>query len=797
MERLMLLIRNGLGGLLIVITLLFIFLNARVAFWVAAGIPVALLATVGFMMLLGQTINMISLFGLIMMLGIIVDDAIVVGEHTATRFASGDTPLEAAETGARRMMLPVMAAMATTAAAFAPILIIRDTIGQIMGVLPFVVICVLVASLVECFLILPGHLAHALAPKRRIGWSYLRHLIISFLVGIAVLMVSMRSGTDGNSLTPLNQLASAKAQMPLPLFALILAAGSFFAGAAVEAVISLISMRARRRKSGIEETGRAEENWFRRNFDAMFGRFRDGPFSRLVELSFTWRYVTVSIAVSLLMVIALGLFVLGGRVSFVFFPSPESENITARVVFNAGIPEERAVEILGALEDSLLDTEQKLTGGSEQLVAATFITLGQAGRNTGDNLAQMSVQLTTSERRTIRTADIISAWRRNLPDLAGIKRIAVLATRGGPPGRDLDIRFSGGDVDTLKQAASEIIDIVSAIPGTSGVADDLPFGKPELVLTLTPRGTALGFSVSDVGRQVRDAFEGAIPRRFALGDDEVTIRITQTTRQLGGAALRNFELRSPAGEFVPLTEIVDLEEKQGFSAIRREDGQTTVSITADLATDIMTTENAIEILKDGPMPSIAAGYGLSWEFAGRAEERKKAFEDLGLGVSIALTIIYVILAWTFANYWRPLAIMAIIPFGIVGAIFGHWLLGYSISVLSFISLLGLAGILVNDSIVLVSRLDERLSQGETLDEAAVGASRDRLRAVLLTSLTTIGGLIPLMFEKSIQAQFIVPMAVTIIFGLGMATLLVLFLVPAFVGIGADFKTAIQAIFFQP
>ncbi|MEM7464723.1 MAG: efflux RND transporter permease subunit, partial [Pseudomonadota bacterium] len=794
MERLMMLIRNGLGGLVIVVSLLFIFLNARVAFWVAAGIPVALLATVGFMMLLGQTINMISLFGLIMMLGIIVDDAIVVGEHTATRFSEGDTALEAAETGARRMMLPVMAAMITTAAAFAPILLIRDTIGQIMGVLPFVVISVLIASLIECFLILPGHLAHALAPKRRAGWSYLRHLVISFLVGAFVLMASSRAGADGSSLSIFNQLAAARSQLPLPFFILLLAAASFLVGAAVEGVINLIKSFARRGKGQLDEIGRPEDNWFRRNFDAMFGRFRDGPFASLVALSFNWRYVTVSIAVSLLMVIALGLFVLGGRVSFVFFPSPEAENMFARVVFNAGIPEERAIAVLGELENSLRDTEEKLTGGSEQLVAAYFTTLGSAGRNTGDNLAQMRVQLTTSERRTIRTKDIISAWRKNLPDLAGVKRISVIAARGGPPGRDIDLKITGGDVDTLKQASAEIIDMVSAVPGTSGVADDLPYGKPELVLKLTPRGTALGFSVSDVGRQVRDAFEGAIPRRFALGDDEVTIRVTQSTRQQGGAALRNFELRSPAGEFVPLAEIVDLEEKQGFSAIIREDGQTTVSITADLATDVMTTENAIEILRNGPMPAIAERYGLSWEFGGRAEERKKAFEDLGLGVMIALTVIYIILAWTFSNYWRPFAIMLIIPFGIVGAILGHWLLGYSISVLSFISLLGLAGILVNDSIVLVSRLDERLGEGQSLDEAAVGASKDRLRAVLLTSLTTIGGLIPLMFEKSIQAQFIVPMAVTIIFGLGMATLLVLFLVPAFVGIGADINLAIRTIF---
>ncbi|MCA9135019.1 MAG: efflux RND transporter permease subunit, partial [Planctomycetales bacterium] len=193
--------------------------------------------------------------------------------------------------------------------------------------------------------------------------------------------------------------------------------------------------------------------------------------------------------------------------------------------------------------------------------------------------------------------------------------------------------------------------------------------------------------------------------------------------------------------------------KQGFSAIQRRDGKTAVAITGDLDSDILTTDQAIKVLTEGPMPQIAQRYGLSWEFSGRAEESARAFEDLQIGVMIALAAIYIILAWVFSDYWRPIAVMAIIPFGIVGAVFGHWLLGYKLTMMSLISLLGLAGILVNDSIVLVSRMDERLSEGEDLREAAVGASRDRLRAVLLTSLTTIGGLVPLLFEQSVQAKF--------------------------------------------
>jgi len=265
-------------------------------------------------------------------------------------------------------------------------------------------------------------------------------------------------------------------------------------------------------------------------------------------------------------------------------------------------------------------------------------------------------------------------------------------------------------------------------------------------------------------------------------------------RNSGTAALRNFELKSPAGEFVPLSEVVSLTERQGFAAIERIDGKATVSVTADIDTKVSTTEKAIEELEASNLQQIADRFGISYRYSGRDEERRKAFADLQIGAIIALAVIYIVLAWVFASYWRPIAVMLIIPFGIVGAVFGHYILGLKLTILSFIGLLGLSGILVNDSIILVSRLDERIDEGDELKEAAIGASRDRLRAVLLTSLTTIGGLIPLMFEKSLQAQFLLPMATTMVFGLASATLLVLFLVPALVGIGEDIRRLLIALF---
>lgn len=699
-DRINLLVKNGLSGLLLVVVVLFLFLNARIAFWVAVGIPVAMFTTLGFMWVSGQSINMMSLFALIMCLGIVVDDAIVVGEHTATRYAMGDDPVMAAERGTGQMMWPVIAAILTTQAAFFPLLMIRDTIGQIMYALPMVVLAVLTASLIECLMILPGHLRH-----------------------------------------------------------------------------SLSSMRA--------EPGR-----FRRAFDAGFGWVRDRPFRAVVSLSYHWRYMTLALSVTGL-VLALGL-VSAGRVGFQFFPTAESENITTRLTFAAGTPEAAVLDGVGRVEEALRTAERNLGAEPGDLVVTSFATIGKAGQSRGMNFAEVGVQLTLSEAREVRTSDIIAAWREAVPRIPGLENFTMSGRRGGPQGRDIDIRLSGASSTVLKEAVLEVQDLLSTYPGVSAVDDDLPYGKPEIVMALNPRGEALGFTPLSVGQQVRDAFEGALARRVPAGEEEIAIRVRRDQQVAGVGGLMDLRLRSPGGEFVPLTEVVSLEERQGFAVIQRIDGKTTVSATADVDQDVVTTVELVQALAAGPLQAVLSKYGVTYEFSGREEERRNSFEDLRFGAVVALGAIYLILAWVFASYWRPLAVMTIIPFGITGAILGHYLMGFPLTILSLMGLLGLAGILVNDSIILVSRVDARLRTGERLADAAIGASCDRFRAVLLTSLTTVGGLIPLLFETSLQAQFLLPMAVTLVFGLSVATVFVLFLVPAVVGIGDDISRVASA-----
>ncbi|WP_417685160.1 efflux RND transporter permease subunit [Roseibium sp.] len=776
--RITLLLDNGLSGLVLVVAILFLFLNARIALWVAMGIPVAMMATLGIMWLAGESINMISLFALIMMLGVIVDDAIVVGEHTATRLSMGDSPDEAAINGANSMLAPVLAAGATTVAAFLPILLVGDVLGQIMGTLPVVVVSVVIASLVECFFILPGHLAHSLGSKP--GWTWWRVVV---LAGAPALFLSGLASQPDLAVPPyLDFLAVPMRGLHGTLgvfrFEIVLILGCFAVAVFIEALLQLLRMRGQRRNPD------NRPGWFRRGFDTGFDWIRDNPFKGLVGIAVSWRYVTFALAIACL-ILATGL-MRGGRVGFTFFPSPEAENLSASIFFHAGIPEADAIEGVRKIEAALRTAEAKLTEGLDQkLTVASYVTLGRSGNNRGDNVAEISVQLTPSEERTIRTPEVVRAWRKEVPEIAGASRIAIAESRRGPPGRDLDIRLTGASLQDMKAAALELQEELSGFPGTSGVTDDLPYGKPELLIELTPRGRALGFTVESAARQIRNAFEGKIARRFAEGDEEVTLRVRQQLEDGGSEILRRMSLRTNAGEFVPLTEVVDLTDTQGFSVILRRDGKTVVTVVADVDSTVTSNNEIIQELSKAYLPALADKYGLTYSFAGKAEEQSNAFSDLMTGVAMAVAGIYIILAAIFASYSRPIIVMSIIPFGIVGAITGHYVMGFNITILSLIGLLGLAGILVNNSIILVARFEERRQEGKDVTSSAILASCDRLRAVFLTSLTTIGGLLPLMFESSLQAQFLLPMAITIVFGLGTATVLVLMMVPALLKIGDD------------
>lgn len=701
-ERIDLLVFNGLTGLILVLGVLFLFLNARVALWVAVGIPASLLATVAIMWASGQTINMISLFGMIMAIGIVVDDAIVVGEHAEHRFRHGYSALDAAVVGARRMAAPVSSSTLTTIAAFLPLFVISGIMGQIISAIPFVVVAVLLASLLECFFVLPAHLHHALkAPVRD------------------------------------NRVSRWRAQ-----------------------------------------------------FDAGFERFRETRFRAFAEGAIRKRYLTVAVAVGA-MVIAIAA-VVGGRVPYQFFPSPEPDKIYANIEMVAGSSRDETRAAVIEVEKALFNAVRQWVDDPDELIVLSLgkvgTVVGQRGgvstTATSDTVGGVNVELTSSEIREVRANEIISAWREAVVRPAGVETLSFEGQRTGPTGGDMDVRLRGGEIEDLKRAAAEVVALLSRYEGVDDVDDNLPYGKPELILKVNARGHALGFDTADVARQVRNTIDGAVAKRFPRGDEEVWVRVRFERELLDHDLLDTMYLRSATGAEVPLREVVDISKDVGFARVRREGGQREVAITAEIDMSKTRPQQIHEaLLKDG-LIDIAGRYDLSYEFAGRAEDQRETNADMLLGTVLGLTFIYIILAWVFSSYARPLVVMAVIPVGLVGAVIGHAVWGFDLTILSIFAILGLSGIVINDSIVLVTTIDERL-QTEARLPAVVNGSCDRFRAVLLTSATTIGGLSPLLFETSLQAQFLIPMALTLVFGLAVTTFVVLLLVPALIMIQGD------------
>lgn len=697
---------NALSGMAIIVVVLLFFLNTRVAFWVAMGIPISLFATFALMWATGQTINAISLLGLILVLGILVDDAIIVGEHAVTLTEEGKTPTQAAHGAAMRMLVPVIAATTTTQAAFLPVFMISGVVGQIIVAIPLVVVVALAASLFESFLVLPTHLRHALAAQER-----------------------------------------AKAR------------------AALRARPSLMA----RMRAGLE-----------RGID----RFRNGPVRALTEVAFAWRYTTIALAMAAL-ILSVGL-IAGGRVQFTFFPTPEPEYVTAEIMFAPGMSEAEMIDALVRIEQAFEEADARILAETgERVMTFHFAKLGVAGQKRGDNMATVEVELTPGEERVTRTPEVVAAFEAAVPPIPGLDEISITGRRSGPPGSDIDVAFTGADLASLKAAAEELKLRLRDYPGVFGIADDTPFGKNEIVLEATPRGRALGLTTDAIVAQVRNVYQGAVAMRFAAGDEEVTIRVKQDGADLSVAGLLDMMLRTPSGAQVRLGDVVALDERAAFALIQRRDGRVAVTVTANVNADVTPEGEVRGAVVDDILPALRAQYGVETAVRGRGETQAKAFGDLGFGAIVALATIYVILALVFQNWSQPVLVMLVIPFGFIGAVIGHWILGFQFAFLSMVGLLGLSGILVNGSIVLVDRYNERVRAGEDPARAAVASSVDRFRAALLTSLTTSGGMAPLIAEKSLQAQFLIPIAITLSFGLMVAALIILFVVPALLGVAQD------------
>jgi len=715
--RLNILLDNGLMGLGLVLMLLFLFLNARTAFWVAAGIPVAMSAAIALMYMSGLTLNMISLFALIITLGIVVDDAIVVGEHADFRARRlGEGPVEAAENAAKRMALPVVSATITTIIAFFALTAIRGRFGTLIADIPFTVIVVLMASLIECFLILPHHMSGALAAALKKRKWY---------------------------------------------------------------------------------------DWPSYVFNIGFTWFRLRVFRKFMVWAIRLRYPVVA-AIIVVLASQVNLFI-KGDVSWRFFNAPERGSITGNFAMAPGASRDDAVAMMrelqratNALGEEYLERYGEDGGGNpvDFVMAQIGGTAGRglSGQATKDQdiLGAISIELIDADLRDYSSFQFLGELQEKVRRHPLLETLSFRRWHSGPGGDAIDVQIFGASAGEMKTAAEALKTALAKFPEVSSLEDDLAFDKDEVVLELTAQGQALGFSIDGLGRVLRNRLNGITAASYPLGVRSADITVKMPDDTMTADFLERTMMRTPQGEYVPLSDIVTVTTKSGFASVLRENGLRVLTVSGDISED--DAKRAVEItdiLRNEILPEIERDFGVATQMAGLSEQENSFLADAQLGLMLALIGIYLTLAWIFSSWTRPAVVMAVIPFGLVGTIYGHYVWEIPLSMFSVVGLIGMTGIIINDSIVLVSTIDE-YAKDRDFTRAIVDGAADRLRPVLLTTLTTVLGLTPLLFETSSQAQFLLPTVITLSYGLGFGMVLVLLMVPALLAMQRDISVRMRA-----
>ncbi|OOY29165.1 acriflavine resistance protein B [Thioclava sp. L04-15] len=712
-QRLDLLVNNGVLGLGLVLALLFLFLNARTAFWVAMGIPTSMAAALAVMYFSGMTLNMISIFALILTLGIVVDDAIVVGEHADFRARHlGEHPTLAAENGARRMAAPVFASTLTTVIAFAGLTVIGGRMGNMIVDIPYTVIAVLLASLVECFVILPNHMSHALRHTSEGKWY---------------------------------------------------------------------DWPSRQVNRGLD--------WFRRKVMK--------PLTRAIV---TARYPVIAAAIALLLWQVS--FVMSGKVQWRFFNPPEQSTVNGSFSMVEGATRADTEAMMRAMQATVTRVAKEFEDeygvnpveyAIAQIGGASGRALASADTKGTDLLGSISIEVIDPDYRPYSSFDFVSRLQQETPRLPLVEEISFRRFSMGGAGDGIAVQFSGAETRVLKEAAEDLKTALAQFPEVSAVEDNLAYDKQELVLDLTPQGDALGFDIATLGRELRARLNGTEAASFPDGVRSATIRVELPPEELAADFIDRMQLRTPAGQWVPLADIVSVRSQTGFSTIRREDGVRQVSVTGDVSEDDPARANAILTqVETEILPRIAEERGVAYVMSGQAEQERDFMSDATVGLSMVVIGIYIVLAWIFASWTRPLVVMSVIPFGAVGAIWGHYIWNLPMSMFAVVGGIGMVGIIINDAIVLISTVDE-YAERRGIVPAIVDAVSDRLRPVLLTTLTTVLGLAPLLYEQSSSALFLKSTVITLVYGLGFGMVIVLLVVPAMLAIQLDFGRQITAV----
>lgn len=710
--RLGLMLRNGFLGLLLVLGVLTLFLELRLAFWVGAGIAVSFVGTLAVMAVLGVSINLTSLFAFILAVGIVVDDAVVVGENIAAERGRGHVGPAAAIRGARRVRAPVTFGVLTTVAAFLPLFFLPSSVGAMAEAIPVIVISVLLFSLLESLLVLPNHLSGLPA-----GGSY---------------------APGGRS------------------------ADSFHKRAQV------------RLNRGLE-------------------RFVNGPLDRILRFATARPGIVIAGGAGVLIVcIAM---IPAGIVGVAFTPTVEGNLVTANLEMPEGTPRARTASVARELEDAGRRAAGRLSAGPSgetgPLLTGVAVTLGGSPTTLGAaitgpggapesgpraHIATVQFRLPDAQRRTIAASALEQAWREEAGEIAGYRSLSFSANLVDL-GRPVHVELAHPDPIRLTAAADTVAGLLRGWPGVFDVRSDQDQGVREIRLELKPAARTLGLSLDDLARQVRAAFFGEEVVRLQRGREEVRVHARLPEHERNAIAdLETFRVRTPAGGAVSLGRVAAARFGNSPIVIRRRDGSRVATVTAD--TQGLTTQAAIQRLDAVLREMSARDPGLEHWFAGERREVAESMGALRAGFALALLAIYALLAIPFRSYVRPLIVMAAIPFGLVGAVLGHLLLGFEIAATSIFGFVGLSGVVVNDSIVMIDFITERRRAGMPVREAVIGGAKARFRPIFLTSLTTFLGVAPLILEQDLQARFLIPMAASLGFGIIAATGVLMVIVPA-------------------
>lgn len=702
-DRIRLLGTNAWQGLLLVFAVMWLFFTWRYAFWVVMGLPVSFLASAFVLAHFGITINMISMVALLLALGILMDDAIVISESIGTQMRNGKKPMQAAIDGTKIVAKGVFSSFLTTLSIFIGLIFIEGDLGQILKVIPIVLIAVITVSLIEAFFILPSHLYHSLSHEH----------------------------------------------------------GS-------------------------------KQSAFRQAFDKHFERLRVRMYLFAEKLiKFRYAFIGGVIATFILSVSML----VSGILKFSAFPNVEGDLIQARVLMAAGTPLSETRTVADKIISEAKSAAKQLEANeSEPLIKAVSVAYSQNAdaMESGPHLATITFDLLTAEQRHTRMQDFVDLWRQGVGDIANAQAISYKEPAIGPSGRAIEIRLSGDDYQQLSQASYELQNWLAGYPGVNNLLDDLRPGKPEFTVKLKEGAYALGVDSQTIAAQLRAAFQGDIALQTNANNDEldIVVMLEQDSRN-SFDDFDNFVIIHPQTHVViPLSSVADVTQSRGYARTSRVNNQRTVTVYGDINTQVNNTAKVIKDVQTNYLPKFMEQYpDLHVSFQGEVKNSAITQGSMARAFILGLFGVFVLLSFQFKSYIEPIIVMVAIPLALIGVIWGHLIMGINLTMPSMLGFVSLAGIVVNDSILLVEFVKRRVSEGLSVHEAAAKASYDRFRAILLTSVTTIAGMTPLLFETSLQAQVLIPLAVSIVFGIFMSTLLVLFVIPSLYSILEDFGVA--------